>query len=185
MVSKFFVAALILTLAWPSLMAEQPVRFQTPGTIPPGWQYSKPRPVTIRSGYIFAGTVKAVERAVPKGNGIATVQITFHVDNGIRGVRTGQLLAIREWAGLWQSGERYCPGERVLLFLYPPSKLGLTSPVQGPMGRFRIGPDGLLVLDPGRIGFPAPHSGFRDQIPRRTRLSPVEFVRLLRSAEEE
>jgi hypothetical protein len=183
---KFVVVALILTLVSLSLIAEQPARSQILGTDPPG---SPPRqhppPVTQSSGYIFAGTVKSVERATPKGNGVATVQINFHVDQGMRGVRTGQTLAIREWAGLWQSGERYRPGERVLLFLYPPSKLGLTSPVRGPMGRFRIGPDGQIVLGPGRIGLPARRPGIGDPLRGRTRVSPVEFVRLLRSAEEE
>jgi hypothetical protein len=71
------------------------------------------------------------------------------------GVRAGQTLAIREWAALWELGERYRSGEGVLLFLYPPSKLGLTSPAMGPWGRFRIGPDGQVVIDPRRIGVPA------------------------------
>jgi len=138
------------------------------------------------SGYIFAGTVKSVERVAPKGNGVATVQISFHVDEAMRGVRTGQTLAIREWAGLWETGERYRPGERVLLFLYPPSKLGLTSPVGGRMGRFRIGPDGGVIFDPGPIGFPAPHPPrVVGPLPGKTRVSPREFVRYLRLAEEE
>src|SRR5579864_1649445 len=149
---KFCFVALIATSVSPPGMAEQPAR----ETIPTGSPFSRhPRPLTRSSGYIFAGTVKSVQRASPKGNGVATVQINFHVDQGIRGTRTGQMLSIREWAGLWQSGERYRPGERVLLFLYPPSKLGLTSPVAGPLGRFRIGPDGRVIFDPGRIGVPA------------------------------
>jgi hypothetical protein len=41
----------------------------------------------------------------------------------------GQVLTVHEWAGLWSSGKRYCVGERVFLFLYPPGKLGLTSVV--------------------------------------------------------
>jgi hypothetical protein len=179
---KLFVVALILTPV--PAFAEQPARLQI-STIPAG---SPPRqhppPLTQSSGYIFAGTVNSVQRTAPKGNGVATVQINFHVDQGIRGVRTGQTLTIREWVGLWQSGERYRPGERVLLFLYPPSKLGLTSPVRGPMGRFRIGPDGL-VLDPGRIGFPARRPSIGEPLRGQTRVTPREFVRFVRSAEEE
>lgn len=60
----------------------------------------------------------------------------------------GKTLTINEWAGLWQSGERYRVGEQVLLFLYPPSKLGLTSPVGGGMGRFSVNRGGELVLKP-------------------------------------
>jgi hypothetical protein len=183
---KFFAVGLLLTQIPRQLVAGQPTRFQIPGTIPPGSLHPQhPRPVTRSSGYIFAGTVKAVERVAPNGKGVATVQINFHVDEGMRGVRTGQTLTIHEWAGLWDSGERYRPGERVLLFLYPPSKLGLTSPVRGPMGRFRIGPDGQVVVDPGRIGVPARRPGMGDGLRRRTSVSPRELVRFLRSVEEE
>ena len=55
---------------------------------------------------------------------------------------------IKEWAGLWQSGERYRPGERVLLFLYPPSRLGLTSPVANRAGRFEVDRAGRVTLKP-------------------------------------
>ena|SRR5579872_3768245 len=181
---KFRVVAFILTFVLLSARAEQPARVTTPGTPPPGSRFS-PQPLTRSSGYIFAGTVNSVERAAPVQNRVATVQINFHVDQGIRGVRSGQTLTIREWAGLWQSGERYRPGERVLLFLYLPSKLGLTSPVQGPRGRFRIGPDGQVVLDPGRIGILARRPGIGDGLRGKTRLSPLEFVRFLSSADEE
>jgi len=183
---KFFVFAAILTPASLPVVAEQPSRLQIPQTNPPGSPYLQhPHPLIQSSGYIFAGTVQSVERAAPKTNSVATVQISFHVDQAMRGVRTGQTLAIREWAGLWQSGARYRAGERVLLFLYPPSKLGLTSPVRGPLGRFRIGPDGQVVLDPGRIDFLAPRPGVGDQLRGRTSLSPRELVRFLRLAEEE
>ena len=183
---KLVVVALIVSSVSLTVIAEEPARVQIPGPIPPGPPLLRhPPPVTKSSGYIFAGTVKSIARAAPEGNGIATVEINFHVDQGMRGVRTGQTLTIREWAGLWQSGERYRPGERVLLFLYPPSKLGLTSPVQGALGRFRIGPDGQVVLDPGRIGFLARRPGLGNPLRGRTGISPVEFVRFLRSAEEE
>jgi hypothetical protein len=182
---KFFVTLILAAIPLP-VLAEQPVRPQVPGTIPSASTHpQRPRPVTQSSGYIFAGTVKSVGRTVPKGIGVATVQINFHVDQAMRGVRTGQTLAIREWAGLWESGERYRLGERVLLFLYPPSKLGLTSPVQGRLGRFGIGSDGRVVVDPGRIGLPAERPGMGSPLPGRTRVTPSELVRLLRAAEEE
>ena len=184
--SKFLAVALLLTVVPRSAFAEEIVRPGTPGPNPrelPSPQ--RPRPLIRSAGYIFAGTVKSVERVSPKENGVAIVLVNFHVDAGIRGVRTGQTLAIREWGGLWESGERYRPGERVLLFLYPPSKLGLTSPVGGPSGRFRIGPDGRVIFDPGGTVFPAPPPGIRGRLRGPTRVSPREFVRFLRSAEEE
>jgi hypothetical protein len=76
------------------------------------------------SGYIFAGKVMRIERLA--GNltaDVPTVRVTFLVEQGIRGVRTGQTLVIREWVGLWEQGECYRLGERVLLFLYRPSQL--------------------------------------------------------------
>jgi hypothetical protein len=129
--------------------------------------------------------VKSIARAAPNKNDVATVQINFHVDQGMRGVRTGQALAIREWAGLWASGERYRVGERVLLFLYPASKLGLTSPVQGSMGRFSVGSDGRVGVDPRRTGCCATHPPGGNPPGGITRVTPIEFVRFLRATEKE
>jgi hypothetical protein len=108
-------------------------------------------PVSIRvlhdSGRIFSGTVLQIEhRNSDSSSALATTRIVFRVDEAIRNVRRGQTVAINEWAGLWQSGERYHPGERVLLFLYPPSRLGLTSPVGHRAGRFAVNRAGLVTL---------------------------------------
>jgi len=74
------------------------------------------------------------------------VAITFRVEQAIRGVTPGDDLTISQWMGLWSSGQRYRVGDRLLLFLYPPSKLGLTSCVGGPMGRFALDPWGRVLL---------------------------------------
>ncbi|MGH9500297.1 MAG: hypothetical protein ACRD3L_14240 [Terriglobales bacterium] len=130
--------------------------------------------LTLRSGYIFSGTVRSVQRVVPQNAySVAVMRITFHVDKGLRGTRTGQTLVVREWAGLWQSGDHYRPGERVMLFLYPPSKLGLTSPVGGAFGRFPVDPNGQVIVEPGRPGHTHAHS--REPI----RLAPRKFLRML------
>jgi hypothetical protein len=110
------------------------------------------RLLTRNSGYIFDGTVLSVERvAETEPGGVWAVQITFRVEQAIRGVRNGQVLTVREWAGLWNSGARYRSGERLLLFLYPPSKLGLTSPVGGPLGRFAVDRGGNVIFDNARL----------------------------------
>jgi len=123
------------------------------------------------------------------------MRITFRVEQAIRGVRTGQMLVIREWAGLWESGERYRTGERVLLFLYSPSKLGLTSPVGGPLGRFAMDSNGRVILnrdildrdilDGERAGVlssdPAIETGLRG----KARVSSRDFARAIRRAAEE
>jgi hypothetical protein len=129
-----------------SAAAQNPLAGHSPPPI------SSLRVLTRNSGYIFDGTVMSVERvAEVDGGSVGAVQITFRVEQAIRGVRSGQLLIIREWAGLWNSGERYRSGERLLLFLYSPSKLGLTSPVGGLLGRFAVDPGGNAILDNARL----------------------------------
>jgi hypothetical protein len=99
------------------------------------------------SGTIFAGTVTKIEHGPARGGtAIATVAVTFRVERPLRGAIPGDSFTILQWLGLWAAGQRYVVGEHVLLFLYPPSKLGLTSAVAGPMGRFNLGPAGRVLL---------------------------------------
>jgi hypothetical protein len=112
--------------------------------------------ITAAAGIIFSGRVTFVGRdgshlTSASGQNTASTMITFQVEDALRGVKAGQHLTIREWAGLWTGKERYRVGERVLLFLYPLSKLGLTSPVAGPMGRFAIDPQGRIALNAQNI----------------------------------
>ncbi len=136
------------------------------------------------AGYIFAGTVMTVERApAVHPNEVETVRVTFRVEEGVRGVRARQTLTIREWAGLWTSGERYRPGQRVVLMLYAPSRVGLTSPVGGAMGRFALDGDGNVATEEdGRL--------MRDPVVGpwmrgKSHASGREFVRMLRRMAKE
>jgi hypothetical protein len=125
---------------------------------------SRLRLLTGSSGYIFAGTVLSVERdAQTESGGVAAVRIAFRVDQAIRGVRKGQVLTIREWAGLWNSGERYRSGEHLLLFFYSPSKLGLTSPVGGSLGRFAVDSAGNVIFDNAGLAGPFPSHALSDR----------------------
>jgi hypothetical protein len=99
------------------------------------------------AGMIFSGTVAKIERRpARRGQSVETVAVTFHIESALRGATAGRSLTINQWIGLWSSGQRYAIGERVLLFLYPKSKLGLTSCVGGPMGRFEIDRTGRVAL---------------------------------------
>lgn len=142
--------------------------------------------LTKKSGYMFSGTVVKVQRVGANNNpGADAVAVTFHVDKGIRGTKTGQTLTIREWAGLWNSGERYRPGEHVFLFLYPPSRLGLTSPVSGNSGRLAIDSGNRVIL-PGRLVDELQVSVRRKQEARKNRnLSLRQFAAAIRRASEE
>jgi hypothetical protein len=96
---------------------------------------------------IFSGTVTKIERrAATAGQSVETVAVTFRIENALRGATPGEDLTITQWIGLWSSGQRYRVGERVLLFLYPASKLGLTSCVGGPLGHFAIDRAGQVLL---------------------------------------
>ena len=133
------------------------------------------------AGFIFRGRVLSVDRAKPGRGSVTTVQVTFEVLEGIRGVRTGERLTIREWAGLWGAGQpRYRPGQELLLFLYPPSRLGLTSPVGDDLGILPIDAQGQVLAPPEPdLG---PGAGPRD---RKPRVPYPEFSQRLRRALEE
>jgi hypothetical protein len=134
------------------------------------------------AGTIFSGTVKRVQRRpATRGQSVETVAITFHVENAIRGVALGRDVTISQWIGLWSSGQRYRLGERVLLLLYPRSKLGLTSSVAGSVGRFEL--DEL-----SRVLLSAQHrSAFRANpvLGGRSHVSLSDFALAVRQASEE
>ena len=100
------------------------------------------------AGTIFSGTVTAILRKPPNHQPIETVAITFHVDQALRGATPGDSVTISQWMALWSSGQSYRVGERVMLFLYPPSRLGLTSLVGGELGRFHVDLAGRVLLNP-------------------------------------
>jgi hypothetical protein len=106
-------------------------------------------PQLVRSaGIIFSGTVTSIGNAPSSGGQTpASTAVTFQVEHAMRGTSAGQSLTIHEWAGLWTGGERYRVGEHVLLFLYSPSKLGLTSPVAGAIGKFVVDSQGRVVMN--------------------------------------
>lgn len=135
------------------------------------------------AGTIFAGTVTAIARSpISSKDAVATVAITFHVNQGIQGTVTGQDFIIHQWIGLWNGGQqRYRIGEQVLLFLYPASKLGLTSWVSGSLGRFPIDNIGRVLFLPEHI------SAFRTDpvLGGKPGISVQDFVWAVRRARAE
>lgn len=152
--------------------------------------------LTRGAGTIFSGTVTSVRRlAATKPNELETIEISFRVEQAVRGAQRGQALTIREWAGLWATGESYRPGERVFLFLYPRSRLGLTSPVGGSQGRFAVDVQGRVLLVRGELGNSGPKRANPQDLASaadanqervsKTRLSFGEFSRAIRRAADE
>ena len=102
---------------------------------------------------IFAGTVLRIERVTTNDGEPATVQVSFRVDKAVRGCDAGQTILLEEWAELWVDQNRYREGQRVLIFLYPRSDTGLSSPVAGDLGKINIGPQDLLQFTPQQVRF--------------------------------
>lgn len=123
----------------------------------PEFRLYRPGPIAFAemiraAGLIFSGTVTRIERQpATSWQSVESVKVTFRVDNALRGATPRGTLAISQWIGLWSSGQRYRIGEHILLFLYPPSKLGLTSCVAGSLGRFPIDSWGRISLSPQQL----------------------------------
>jgi len=95
--------------------------------------------MTELAGVIFAGQVVAVRRDGAADGAAGVVEITFAVDDAVRGVRGGSY-TLREWAGLWPGGdEPFRAGQRYLMLLHSPGAAGLSSPVGGMDGAIPIG----------------------------------------------
>jgi len=115
-----------------------------------------------RAGMIFAGTVltaagqtvttqtAATDRLAPGTT--PAVQLSFHVDEAIAGVERGQVLTIHEWAGAWSMHRPMSKGQRFLIFLYSPSRLGLTSPVGRSLGQIALDSSGQNVSKDAQNG---------------------------------
>jgi hypothetical protein len=132
----------------PPIIQRQPIPLPRPSPTPP---FGLPQLVHA-AGTIFSGTVMAISHPASHGAQIETVTITFRVEQAIRGAVPGENLAVTQWMGLWSSGQRYRIGERVLVFLYPRSKLGLTSLVGGGFGRFAVDGQDQVLLTAQHIG---------------------------------
>ena len=167
--------------AVPTRPLREPPQINPPLSIHPG-NSSGLSGLVRAAGIIFSGTVIRVEpRSRTSGQTVSTVAITFHVENAFRGITSGRELTIYEWAGVWSSGQRYRVGERVFLFLYPRSKLGLTSSVAGPIGRFAVDTRGTLALSPQHISALRRHP----VLGGKSRVSFSDFAWAVRQAHEE
>ncbi len=156
-------------------------------TLPPGtpWRTLElPSLAALRSlvraaGIIFSGQVIAVQHEAGQVAEISSATIvTFHVEDAFRGAFPGERLKVREWAGLWPRGETYRVGDRVLLFLYRPSRLGFTSPVHSTVGRFEMNPPDTIVLNPWQTEFLSGSREWRNQ----THVPYAKFASSIRRA---
>jgi len=151
-----------------------------------------------RAGMIFAGTVltapnqtvttqtATADRPIPGTT--PGVQFRFRVDRAIAGVEQGQILTIHEWAGAWSMQRPMRSGQHVLMFLYPPSRLGLTSPVAGSLGQLALDPSGKNVVERKPVAAVGLQNESSMQSPApvvKGSVSVVQLERAIRSAREE
>jgi hypothetical protein len=147
-----------------------------------------------RAGMIFAGTVlsagpqtsTALLAGMPaRGDRtLPVIELTFRVARPIAGVESGQVVTIREWTGAWSVQRPMHRGEHILIFLYAPSRLGLTSPVGGWRGQIALDASGQNLLEPEPV---APSAAGNDRSPaippiaRKTTNVPITVVQLERA----
>lgn len=114
--------------------------------------------MTEQSGSIVRGTVVVVAlEPHPDFPNISTLRVTLQVSDSIYGT-AGPQSSFRIYLSAGKFAQRavkparadYRVGDEVLLFLYPNSRYGLTSPVGGEQGRFRVIREGerSLVINP-------------------------------------
>jgi hypothetical protein len=104
------------------------------------------RQMSRLSGMIFSGTVLGIEaEPAQEGRPLPLIVTKFRVNFAIAGVQPGQVVTVREWSGAWSMHRAMRSGQRMLIFLYPPGRLGLTSPVGGPAGQVVLDARGEIV----------------------------------------
>ncbi len=145
-ICQFVLAALLLS-GWASAQHSKLVHRGIEGDGTTASVAAQLRSLTKPAGMIVSGTVVDARRSpVTQPHSFPTVQVRFRVEQAIRGVGRQRTLIFREWAGLWSDGDRYRPGEHCVLFLYPASRLGLTSLVHGKAGTFVVDDAGQVLL---------------------------------------
>ena len=106
---------------------------------------------------VFWGRCLQAETGREASTGLPVTTYAFEVIRGIKGTHAGESIQFRQLSGGPTGAIRGLPefsrGQEILLFLYPDSRLGLTSPVGLDQGMFRVGKggrEGRTVLN--RVG---------------------------------
>jgi hypothetical protein len=176
---------LISVFAWvclESAAAQQLDQLAAARVLGPEWKQ-----LSRASGMVFAGTVLGAAQPATRNQAIPTIEVKFRVDRAIAGVHLGEVLTIREWAAAWSRQRALHPGQRVLLFLYPTNRLGLTSPVGGPLGQIALSGKGETVVPPAQVPAVSPRSTWQgSSLPEpETAIRLDQLERAIRHARKE
>ncbi|HEY8996992.1 MAG TPA: hypothetical protein VIM60_03795 [Edaphobacter sp.] len=102
----------------------------TPGTVEEALHQ-----MSDSAGVIFVGEVTAIRWHEGENGASGVVEVSFRVDEAVRGCSAGATYTLNEWAGLWAGGDpRYRVGQRLLMMLHAPGAAGVSSPVGGMAG---------------------------------------------------
>jgi hypothetical protein len=172
--------AAVLVLFLGTLAAQEPDQLAAARVLGPKWKQ-----MVRASGVVFTGTVLSITASHADSGALPTIELKFQVDQGMVGVQSGQILKVREWAGAWSAQGAMHRGQRWLLFLYPPSRLGLTSPVGGAMGQVALDASGKNVVVPAPAANDLPSTRVQLQPTTQRSVSLVQLERAIRSAREE
>lgn len=89
--------------------------------------------MTRQAGKIFVGRTVGVEPFLDEG-GLPSTYLRFRVITGLKGTRNGEGVFVKIYGT--EASSRFRIGTDTLLFLYPESSLGFTSPVGAGQGCF-------------------------------------------------
>jgi len=133
--------AVVLTCLSTLAVAQMPDQLAAERALGPHW-----RQISRASGIIFVGTVLDVE-AQPASHDrpVPAIQTRFRVERAIAGTHLKQVVTIREWTAAGTLPRSVRSGQRTLYFFYPPSRLGLTSSVGGPLTQIAIDRYGNVI----------------------------------------
>jgi hypothetical protein len=147
-----------------------------------------------RAGMIFAGTVLSAPGTLTSTTAttdrtLLAVELSFRVDQPIAGVEQGQVVTIHEWVGALSLQRPMRRGERILIFLYAPSRLGLTSPVDGSRGQIALDASGQNVqreaTSPFDVGSGQSSASFAGLKSANAPVTVVQLERAIRAARGE
>jgi hypothetical protein len=194
-----FVPALTLALALMSgfAAAQQSDQAVAERALGPQWKQ-----LSLRAGMIFSGTVlapatrTAATRTGPNLAGTRdrlvlgmsagtapAIQLSFRVDEAIAGIGQGEILTVHEWAGTPGRLPPVSAGQHFLMFLYPPSRLGFTSPVGGSLGQVALDASGQNLPAPAAASMVSSDAQQPDAAARK--ISVVQLERAVRGARGE
>lgn len=100
--------------------------------------------ITKAAGKIFTGVCTDIEEIENDSEAnLPVIKYKFKITENIKGVREKEEIAFKQWQPTVK-GTGYEMGKKYILFLYPESDRGLTSPVGLSQGLFKIEKKGFI-----------------------------------------